>query len=160
MQTLEVGFESAPSPAPEEFDFNAFEAEFQNMPDFGLDDFDFNAAFQESVTNVVTNEELLLEEKIKRIDVIMAEAKSSLYQEFVDFNALAATAAAQMEHLCGGDDEHQAAKQSDAASQFAKEDDHEHHNHDHEDEHYKNKHKDKKKKRRSGWLSLLFTKDA
>lgn len=63
------------------------------------DDFDINAAFQEAMQEVASSEELALDEKVRRMEVIVAEGTSEVYREFVDFSAMAA----QMEMMCSHD---------------------------------------------------------
>lgn len=63
------------------------------------DSFDVNAAFQQAIQGVASSEELALDEKVRRMETIVAEGASELYREFVDFRAMAA----QMEMLCRHD---------------------------------------------------------
>lgn len=66
---------------------------------FGMEGFDFDAAFQGAISDVATNEELALDEKVQRMEVIIQEASSELYTGFVDFTNMAA----QMEMMCSHD---------------------------------------------------------
>ena len=132
-------------------------------PDFGMDfmfeDFDINAAFQEAVAGVASDEELQLEEKVRRMEVIVSEGTSEIYREFVDFRQMAA----QMEMLCTHDHAFsQLAQGSDTLSGFmdshGPEDGHGHQEQDHKhEEEYeidpKTGKKTKKKKRRS-WFGV------
>lgn len=146
---------------------------FEEMPDFGMEafgmseDFDINAAFQEAIQGVVSDTELALEEKVRRMEVIVSEGTSEVYRDFVDFRQMAA----QMEMMCNHDHAlNQSMQGNDTLSSFMdshKADDG--HNHG-EDLHGKHKHKEddeyeidpitgkktnKKKKKPSGWLSIL-----
>lgn len=64
--------------------------------DFDMGDFDINAAFQEAITGVASDTELALEEKVRRMEVIVSEGTSEIYREFVDLRSMAA----QMEMMC------------------------------------------------------------
>ena len=66
--------------------------------DFGMD-FDINVAFQDAMQEVATSTELALEEKVRRMEVIVTEGSSEVYRDFVDFRQLAA----QMELMCAHD---------------------------------------------------------
>lgn len=81
-------FEQAPNSSMETFDFKALEI-----------DFDINAAFQEAMFGVATDQELVLEEKVRRMEVIVTESSSQAYRDFVDFRSIAA----QMEMFCNHD---------------------------------------------------------
>ncbi len=78
---------------------------FEEMPDFGMeafgmsDNFDINAAFQEAILGVTSDAELALEEKVRRMEVIVSEGTSQVYRDFVDFRLMAA----QMEMMCNHD---------------------------------------------------------
>jgi hypothetical protein len=61
--------------------------------------FDINAAFQEAIQGVATDAELKLDEKVERMEHIIAEGSSELYQDFVDFRMMAA----QIEAFCSHD---------------------------------------------------------
>ena len=141
---------------------------------FGLEGFDINAAFQEALTGVVNSSELALEEKIRRMEILVAEGTSEEYRDFVNFKALAA----QLEIACSHDhnlgpslnsnltllsfmnsqknDEH------DHDSAFDDHHDHEpvHHGEDEEDDDEDgNSPKTKKKKRkqtRRRWFGIFF----
>lgn len=67
--------------------------------DFGMAEFDLNAAFQGAMVDVVTDEELQLDEKIRRMETIITEGTSEIYREFVDFRAMAS----QMQMMCNHD---------------------------------------------------------
>ncbi len=142
---------------------------FEEVPDFGMEafgmneDFDINAAFQEAVQGVASDTELALEEKVRRMEVIIGEGTSEVYRDFVDFRQIAA----QMEMMCAHDHSlEQSMKNNDALSGFMdthKSDD------EHSSLHGKHKHKDddeyetdpktgrksKKKKRRS-WFGIYY----
>lgn len=66
---------------------------------FDCDDFDFNAAFQEALYGVMSDKELALEEKVKRMEFIVTEGTSLIYREFIDFRAMAA----QIQMMCNHD---------------------------------------------------------
>ena len=74
-------------------------------PDFGMEafgmseDFDINAAFQEAIQGVVSDTELALEEKVRRMEIIVSEGTSEVYQGFINFRQIAA----QMEMMCNDD---------------------------------------------------------
>lgn len=134
------------------------------MPDFGMlafsmdEDFDINAAFQEAIVGVASDTELALEEKVRRMQVIVDEGTSQAYRDFVDFRAMAA----QMEMMC--DHDHalgQSVRNSDTLSSFmdghkAGHGLHGKHNHKADDEYEvdsKTGKKTKKKKKR-GWFGV------
>lgn len=143
----------------------------QQMPDFGMEafgmtgEFDINEAFQEAVHGVATDTELALEEKVRRMEVIISEGESDVYREFVDFRQMAS----QMEMMCNHDHAFaQSVEGSESLSSFLGEhkpgDEHGHaessHKHaHHEDDEYDidpKTGKKTKKKRRSGWFLLLL----
>lgn len=142
------------------------ETRFDEMPDFDLgfdmDGFDINTAFQEAMTGVVTDAELALEEKVRRMEVIVSEGSSDVYRDFVDFRMMAT----QIEMMCSHDHVlSQSLQNSTTLSGFMdshKNDDGHNHSeslhdrleHKHEDE--KDPKKSKKKKKRTGWFSLLM----
>lgn len=64
--------------------------------DFDMGDFDINAAFQEAITGVASDTELALDEKVRRMEVIVSEGTSEVYRDFVDLRSMAA----QMEMMC------------------------------------------------------------
>lgn len=78
---------------------------FEDVPDFGMnafgmsEAFDINAAFQEAVIGVASDLELELEEKMRRMEVIVHEGTSEIYRDFVDFRQMAA----QMQMMCNHD---------------------------------------------------------
>ena len=85
--------------------------EQQAAPSFEDLDFgnvDINAAFQEAMFGVASDEELELNEKVRRMEVIVSESNSELYRDFVDFRSLAA----QIEFFCNHDHELNEASQS------------------------------------------------
>ena len=143
---------------------------FEEMPDFGLEafgmteDFDINAAFQDAIQGVVSDTELTLEEKVRRMEVIVSEGTSDAYRDFIDFRQMAA----QMEMMCNHDHAlNQSMLGSDTISGFM--DSHKNDGHDHGDSlHGKHNHKDddeyevdpktgkKTKKKRRSWFNLLL----
>lgn len=64
--------------------------------DLSMGDFDINAAFQEAIAGVASDSELALDEKVRRMEVIVTEGMSAVYRDFVDFKQMAA----QMEMVC------------------------------------------------------------
>ncbi len=78
-------------------------SQFEEVPDFGIDlgmgEFNINAAFQEAITGVVSDTELILEEKIRRMEAIVSEGTSEIYRDFVDFRQMAA----QIKMICSHD---------------------------------------------------------
>lgn len=149
------------------------EPRYEEMPDFGMEafgmseDFDINAAFQEAITGVASDTELALEEKVRRMEIIVSEGTSEVYRDFVDFRQIAA----QMEMMCNHDHAlNQYMQGNDALSNFMNShkadgehnhDDNLHSNHNHKtdnDEYEidpKTGKKIKKKKRR-GWLGVYI----
>lgn len=137
---------------------------FEEIPDFGMEtfgmseDFDINAAFQEAIQGVASDSELALEEKVRRMEVIVSEGTSDVYRDFVDFRQMAA----QMEMMCNHDHAlNQSMQGSDTLLGFMdshKADDG--HNHgdslnnkdNHEYEIDPKTGKKTKKKKRTGWL--------
>lgn len=61
--------------------------------------FDIDAAFQEAVTGIANDDELALDEKVRRMEVIVREGTSDVYRDFVNFRQIAA----QMEMMCNHD---------------------------------------------------------
>ncbi len=119
-------------------------------------DFDVNEAFQAAASDVMSSEELELDEKIIKMESIITEADSDFYREMVDFQALAA----QMQMFCNHD--HSLAESmmnNETIFGFMeKANSHEHgphdgHNHDHEDDDEKDG-KKKKKKKKLGWFAI------
>lgn len=146
---------------------------FEEMPDFGMEafgmseDFDINAAFQEAIAGVASDTELALEEKVRRMEVIVSEGTSEVYRDFVDFRSMAA----QMEMMCNHDHAlNQSMQGNDTLSGFMDshkaDDGHNHgdslhgkHNHKKDDDEYEidpKTGKKTKKKKRSGWFSMLI----
>lgn len=146
---------------------------FEEMPDFGMEvfgmseDFDINAAFQEAIQSVASDTELALEEKVRRMEVIVSEGTSEVYRDFVDFRQMAA----QMEMMCSHDHAfNQSMQGNDTISSFMDnhkaDDGHNHadslhgkHNNKKDDEEYEidpKTGKKTKKKKRSGWFSMLM----
>jgi hypothetical protein len=146
---------------------------FEEMPDFGMgsfdisEGFDINAAFQEAIQGVASDTELALEEKVRRMEVIVSEGASEVYRGFVDFRQMAA----EMEMLCSHDHAlNQSIQDSDTLSGFIdsyKADDGHNHGNSLHDKHSHKKDDDKygidpktgkkiKKKKRSGWFSMLM----
>jgi len=139
----------------------------EEMPDFGMEafgmseNFDINAAFQEAIIGVASDNELALEEKVRRMEVIVSEGTSEVYRDFVDFRSMAA----QMAMMCNHNHAlNQSMQSSDTISSFIdsymENDGHNHENslpnqhgrEDDDDEETDDK-KKKKKKLKKGWLS-------
>lgn len=71
-------------------------------PDFlVIDDqgFDINAAFQEALFGVASDEELAFDEKVQRMEQIIAEGTGDIYKDFVSFRDMAA----HLEMICSHD---------------------------------------------------------
>lgn len=132
--------------------------------DFGMEDFDINEMFQEALSGVVTDEELALDEKVRRMEVIVNEGTSEVYRDFVDFRQMAS----QMEMMCAHDHMFdQSIRGSDVLGNlldaFAEDDGHGHgngHSHGHGEgddtaSTKKRKKKTKKKKKELGALGLF-----
>ena len=89
--------EQAPLHTPETPGNDPFTSLTDTAMDFG--DFDINAAFQEAMFGVATDAELALDEKVRRMELIVDQGTSDLYREFIDFRQLAA----QVELACSHD---------------------------------------------------------
>lgn len=142
----------------------------EQQPDFGMDilngnnDFDINAAFQEAIAGVANDSELALEEKVRRMEVIIGEGTSEVYRDFVDFRQMAA----QMEMACNHDHSlNQSMQGSDMVSGFMNshkaDDGHNHNNaqtsyskNSGDDSEIDEKTGKKSKKKRRSWFSLLI----
>jgi phage tail tube protein FII len=141
---------------------------FEEVPDFGMDafgmneDFDINAAFQEAVQGVASDTELALEEKVRRMEVIVSEGASEIYRDFVDFRQMAA----QMEMMCNHDHAfNQSIQGSEMLAGFMDshkaDDGHNqwdslHDKHNHKDVELGDKKKKKKKKKKRGWFGISY----
>ncbi len=146
---------------------------FEEMSDFGMeafgmsDNFDINAAFQEAIQGVASDTELALEEKVRRMEVIVSEGTSEMYRSFVDFRQMAAI----MRHICTAEEMlGQSIQGNETLSGFMDshkaDDGHNHgdsshgkHNHKEDDDEYETDPKTgkkTKKNKRSGWLSILM----
>lgn len=144
----------------------------EEMPDFGMEafgmseGFDINAAFQEAMQGVASDTELALEEKVRRMEVIVSEGTSEVYRDFVDFRQMAA----QMEMMCNHDHALNLSMQGNAMlsgfmdNHKADDDGHNHgdslhgkHSHKDDDEYEigPKRGKKTKKKKHSGWFSRL-----
>lgn len=141
----------------------------EQAPDFGMEafgmseDFDINAAFQEAMYGVATDTELALEEKVRRMEVIVSEGTSEVYRDFVDFRSMAA----QMEMMCNHDHAlNQSMQGSDTLSGFMdshKEDDGHNHGSNLHDKHskkdddeYEIDPKTGKKRKKRSWFGMLL----
>lgn len=132
------------------------------LPDFGMENFDVDAAFQGAIADVVTDTELLLNEKVLRIERVIEDANSDFYQGFVDLRNMAA----RIEMFCNHDHTLQSAlESSESVSNFLNE-----HTPAHEEESMTNgkrtkklekakKKKNKKVKRLSGWALLGLVRE-
>lgn len=131
--------------------------------DFGMEGFDINEMFQEALSGVATDEELALDEKVLRMEMIVSEGTSEVYREFVDFRQLAS----QMEMMCAHDHAlGQSIQGSDTLGSFmgafAQDDSHDHspghtHKNGNEESAKSTKKKTKKKKPQSrSWLQSLL----
>lgn len=138
--------------------------ELNEMPQFGIDlnaaEFDINSAFQNALTGVASDEELALDEKVRRMEVIVNEGNSEVYRDFVDFRQLAA----QMEMMCAHDHGlNDSIKNNETLLSFM--DDHNANDgHNHGSSHHKNSDDEidpktgkKKKKKQRGWFGVYFS---
>lgn len=120
--------------------------------DFGMDGFDINSAFQEAVSNVLSDKDIKLDEKIRRMETIVIEGTSDIYREFIDFRQIVS----QIEMICNHDHVLESSmRDNETVSDFM----HNHADeasHDHEDEyeidHKTGKKTKKKKKKKRSWL--------
>lgn len=145
--------------------------QFEEIHDFSLEafgmseEFDINAAFQEAIHGVANDNELALEEKVRRMEVIVSEGTSEVYRNFVDFRAMAA----QMEMICNHDHAFRQSLQSNEAlsgflDSHKADDGHNHvdslhgkHSYKEDDDYEVDPKTGKKtrKKKRYGWFSLI-----
>ena len=138
------------------------EASVEENAIFGMEfDFDLNAAFQGAISGVASDADLALDEKVRRMEVIINEGNSDTYRDFVDFRQIAS----QMQMICSHD--HALGQMMNAndslSSILGKHDDNDGHNHSshthHEEEDDDDDDSDKKKKskssKRRGWLSFF-----
>ena len=128
---------------------------------FGMElDFDLNAAFQGAISGIASDEELALDEKIRRMESIINEGNSETYRDFVDFRQIAS----QMQMICSHD--HALGQMMNAndslSSILGKHDDNDGHNHtshSHDEDDDDDDDSDKKKKSKSlkkrGWFSYF-----
>lgn len=134
---------------PEAQNFDAFK-------DFGMVDFDINEAFQLALHDVVNDKALALDEKVRRMEVIVSEGTSNLYREFVDFRILAS----QIEIYCNHEhDLYQMSVENELLanllSSHSSEYGHGHHGEDgpsEDDDEDEVDKKNKKAKKRRGWF--------
>lgn len=136
----------------------------EEMSDFDMEldmgEFDINAAFQEAIAGVASDTELALDEKVRRMEVIVSEGKSEVYRDFVDFRQMAA----QMEMMCNHNHAFSQSIQGNETLsgfmdlyQFDDEHDHDDDDEDNEDddEYVIDPKTGKKTKKRYNWFSLL-----
>ena len=128
---------------------------------FGMElEFDLNAAFQGAISGVASDAELALDEKVRRMEVIINEGNSDTYRDFVDFRQIAS----QMQMICSHD--HALGQMMNAndslSSILGKHDDNDGHNHsshshdeDEDDDDDSDKKKKSKSSKRRGWLSFF-----
>ena len=132
---------------------------------FGMElDFDLNAAFQGAISGIASDADLALDEKVRRMEVIINEGNSDTYRDFVDFRQIAS----QMQMICSHD--HALGQMMNAndslSSILGKHDDNDGHNHSshthHEEEEENddddddnNKKKKSKSSKRRGWFSYF-----
>ena len=128
---------------------------------FGMElEFDLNAAFQGAISGVASDAELALDEKVRRMEVIINEGNSDTYRDFVDFRQIAS----QMQMICSHD--HALGQMMNAndslSSILGKHDDNDGHNHtshshdeDDDDDDDSDKKKKSKSSKRRGWLSFF-----
>ena len=137
------------------------EASVEENAIFGMElDFDLNAAFQGAISGVASDAELALDEKVRRMEVIINEGNSDTYRDFVDFRQIAS----QMQMICSHD--HALGQMMNAndslSSILGKHDDndgHNHSSHSHDEDDDDDDDSDKKKKSKSlkkrGWFSYF-----
>ncbi len=137
------------------------EASVEENAIFGMElDFDLNAAFQGAISGVASDAELALDEKVRRMEVIINEGNSDTYRDFVDFRQIAS----QMQMICSHD--HALGQMMNAndslSSILGKHDDNDGHNHsshshdeDDDDDDDSDKKKKSKSSKRRGWLSYF-----
>ena len=128
---------------------------------FGMElEFDLNAAFQGAISGVASDAELALDEKVRRMEVIINEGNSDTYRDFVDFRQIAS----QMQMICSHD--HALGQMMNAndslSSILGKHDDNDGHNHsshshdeDEDDDDDSDKKKKSKSSKRRGWFSYF-----
>jgi hypothetical protein len=124
---------------------------------FGMDgDFDINSAFQDAMFGVISDAELMLEEKVRRVEVMVTEGTSDTYRDFVDLRSLAA----QIEMFCNHDHGFNQALQGNETISGFRESHKPEDGHNHQDTLEKHKDKDDEidpktgKKRKKGSISL------
>lgn len=145
---------------PEQAPTGELPADFLEMTGFDVD-----AAFQEATQEVLSNAELAIDEKVRRMEVILSQSASEAYREFVDFRSLAA----QMQMACAHDHSFgQAAEGSETLGGFlqatSNADELQGHGHlptnekaeESADRKTKPARKKKKKTVKSGWFKILF----
>jgi hypothetical protein len=128
---------------------------------FGMElEFDLNAAFQGAISGIASDDEIALDEKVRRMEAIINEGNSDTYRDFVDFRQIAS----QMQMICSHDHAlGQMMNSNDSLSSvLGKHDDNDGHNHSshkHNDEEDDDDDSDKKKKskssKRRGWFSYF-----
>lgn len=119
----------------------------EREPSLYLPDFDLNAAFQDAISDTISDAELAIEEKVRRVEHIINAGTDPLYADFVDFRA----AAAQIEMMCNHDHAFgQSVSESQSLTGLL-----DAHNHDHEDETKPGK-KSKKKKKKRSWFGVTL----
>ena len=138
---------------------NTFELEKRPKPPveenamFGMElDFDLNAAFQGAILGVASDAELALDEKVKRMEVIVNEGKSEIYRDFIDFRQMAS----QLQMMCSHDHAlSQMITGNDSLASFLSHQDGEdgHSHQDHENDKKNKKKKNKSTKKRS-WFGF------
>jgi hypothetical protein len=137
------------------------EASVEENAIFGMElEFDLNAAFQGAISGIASDDELALDEKVRRMEAIINEGNSDTYRDFVDFRQIAS----QMQMICSHDHAlGQMMNSNDSLSSvLGKHDDNDGHNHSshkHDDEEDDDDDSDKKKKSKSlkkrGWFSYF-----
>ena len=136
------------------------EASVEENAIFGMEfDFDLNAAFQGAISGVASDADLALDEKVRRMEVIINEGNSDTYRDFVDFRQIAS----QMQMICSHD--HALGQMMNAndslSSILGKHDDNDGHNHtshshdEDDDDDDNNKKKKSKSSKRRGWFSYF-----
>lgn len=129
--------------------------------DFGLEGFNIDAAFQGAMSDIASDAKLALDEKVRRMETVIAQGASDVYRDFVDFRQLAA----QVEFFCAHDHAlNQAVGSSELIGAFTSDHGDDSHQHDkgkhhHDDDEYeidpKTGKRIRKKKKKIGMFGVL-----
>jgi hypothetical protein len=125
--------------------------------EFEFAGFDADEAFQGALLDVMSDEALALNEKVRRTEFILEEASSPAYRDFVDFRSMAAQIEDCSQH---NHSLNQALRANESVSSFMDAHDHRDestsHNHSssNKSENNKDEKNKKKKKKFRGWFRL------